>query len=242
MSYADPKQELTKHLDTYLASLPLPERALTSANIENGQRSKQVLLDGKEATVPWLLDRLSNPDFAVKDACYDLVLEIGSPAKKVLYDELGKRSPILDIWIVSMLRYLGDESPTDRLREMLQNPDEHVRYLSALALAFQHLDSPTPPEEVLPVLVDALDSARNIEGTPFTVAGSALGCLTRMTGENFLSSSQEIIFYNYEDFLYPPPVHPFPFAADLITKASEEEQLRIRQRASAWLAHRDVFS
>lgn len=241
MKHSDNEEELRKHLDTFLASLPLPGRDLTSADVENGQRSKRALLEGKAASVPILLDCLSNADFIIKDACYDLVLEIGSPAKDVLYRELSKRGPIVDIWIVTMLKHLGDERAMDRLWKMLQDSDNHVRHLSALALAFQHLDSEITPEQLLPVLVDALDSAMNIEGTPFSVAGSALGCLTRLSGENFLSSYQEIVFYNYEHFLYPPPVHPFPFAADFITKASEEEQRRIRQRAKTWLSHRSTL-
>lgn len=239
MNNSGHEHDLRKHLDTFLDSLPVPGRDLTSADVEKGQLSKRAVLDGKADSVPVLLDSLGNPDFVVKDACYDLVLEIGSPAKDVLYGELGKRGPIVDIWIVTVLKHLGDAKVTDRLWKMLEDPNSHVRHLGALALAFQHLDSEALNEQLLPHLVDALRSEETIEGTPFTVAGSALGCLTRISGENFLSSPQEIVFYNYEHFLYPPPVHPFPFAADLITKASKKEQRRIRQRVEAWLARQN---
>ncbi len=226
-------------LDTYLASLPLPGRRLTSADVEEGQLCRQALIQGGAASVPALLDRLGDPDFYVKDSCYDLVLEIGNPAKDILYGELGRRGPITDIWIIAMLNYLGDEHAMDRLWAYLRDPDDYVRHLSALALAFQLLDSSeAPPEELLAVLVEALGNERTIEGTPFTVAGSALGCLIRLSGESFLSPPRKIQFYNYEHFLYPPPIHPFPFCADYMTKAEEEEKRHIRSRIQAWVASR----
>lgn len=230
---------LQEHLDNYLASLPLPGRELTAADVETGQRSKQSLIQGGGASVPVLLDRFSDPDFSVKDALYRLVLEIGSPAKDALYNELGRRGPIMDIWIAAMLKHLGDESAMDRLWPYLRDPVDNVRHLSALALAFHLLgSSATPPEELLAVLVDALGNKQTIEGSPFTVAGSALGCLTRLSGENFISPPRNIQFYNYEHFLYPPPLHPFPFFADYLTKAKEEEKRNIGSRVQAWVHSR----
>lgn len=169
MKFSDNERDLRKHLETFLASLPLPGRDLTSAEAENGQRSKRAILEGKANSVPVLLDSLGNPDFVIKDTCYDLVLEIGSPAKELLYGELGKRDPIVDIWIVAMLKHLGDERAMDRLWQMLDDPGSHVRHLSALAIAFHHLDSATPHEQLFPVLVDALGSEENIERTPFSL-------------------------------------------------------------------------
>jgi len=230
---------LQEHLDIYLASLPLPGLELTAADVERGQRSKQSLIQGGGASIPVLLDRFSDPDFRIKDICYDLVLEIGNPAQDALYGELGRRGPIMDIWIAAMLQHLGDEKAMTRLWPYLRDPVDNVRHLSALALAFQLLDSPaTPPEELLAVLVDALGNEQTIEGTPFTIAGSAIGCLTRLSGENFISPPRKIQFYNYEQFLYPPPLHPFPFAADYITKAEEVEKRNIRSRVQAWMARR----
>ena len=232
------QQALREHLDIFLASLPLIDRELSSADVERGQRSKQIILQGKAESVPVLLDGIKRPDFVSKDACYDLLLEIGLPAKEALYSELGERGPDVDIWIIAMLRQLGDDSVTVRLWAMLEDPSRYIQHISALALAFQGIDSEAEvrEEQLFPFLVDALSSERNIEGTPFSVAGSALGCLTRMSGENFLSYPHEITFYNYEHFLYPPPIHPFPFAADFYSKASVEEQRLIRQRVKAWLA------
>jgi hypothetical protein len=230
---------LQEHLDNYLASLRLPGRELTAADVETGQRSKQSLIQSGGASVPVLLDRFSDPDFWVKDILYKLLLEIGNSAKDALYGELGRRGPIMDIWIAAMLQHLGDENAMDRLWPYLRDPVDYVRHLSALALAFQLLDSPaTPPEELLTVLVDALGNEQTIEGTPFTVAGSALGSLTRLSGQNFLSPPRNIQFYNYEHFLYPPPLHPFPFAADYLTKAEEGEKRNIRSRVQEWVASR----
>jgi hypothetical protein len=230
---------LQEHLDNYLASLPLPGRELTAADVETGQRSKQSLIQSGGASVPVLLDRFSDPDFWVKDILYKLLLEIGNSAKDALYGELGRRGPIMDIWIAAMLQHLGDENAMDRLWPYLRDLVDYVRHLSALALAFQLLDSPaTPPEELLNVLVDALGNEHTIEGSPFTVAGSALGLLTRLSGENFISPPGEIQFYNYEHFLYPPPLHPFPFAADYLTEAEEGEKRNIRSRVQEWAASR----
>lgn len=239
MNSVNTSGKLNECLTAYVASLPLPGRELTSADVEKGQRSKQSLIEGGDASVPVLLDRLSDPDFHIKDICYDLILEIGNPAKGALYGELGKRGPIVDIWITAMLQHLGDERAMDRLWPYVEDPVDYVRHLSALALAFQLLDSPTaPPEKLLAVLLDALENEQTIEGTPFTVAGSALGCLTRLSGESFISPPREIQFYNYEHFLYPPPLHPFPFAADYFTNAEEGDKRNIRKRVQAWVANR----
>ena len=93
---------LQEHLENYLASLPLPGRELTAADVETGQRSKESLIQGGGASVQVLLDRFSDPDFSVKDALYRLVLEIGNPAKDALYGELGRRGPTMDIWIATI--------------------------------------------------------------------------------------------------------------------------------------------
>src|SRR2546426_12211249 len=158
--------QLQECLTDYLASLPLPGRELTSADMEKGQRGKQCLIEGGDASVPMLLERLSDPDFRIKDAIYDLILEIGNPAKAALYRELGKRGPMVDIWISSMLQRLGEEKAMARLSPYLQHPDNYVRHLTALALAFQLFDSrETPPTELLTVLLDALGNEQTIEGT-----------------------------------------------------------------------------
>jgi hypothetical protein len=174
-----------ENLETFLATLPRPGQELTVAAVEEGQRSKQALLDGGAASVPILLNRLADPDFIVKDTCYDLVLQIGEPAKEVPYREFKKRGPIVDIWIDGILQQLGDKGGMDRIRPYLHDRVDYVRHLTALALAFENLDSPNDAKEFVSVLVDALQDERSIEGTPFTVAGSALACLTRITRQIF---------------------------------------------------------
>ena len=97
-------------------------------------------------------------------------------------------------------------------------------------------DSPSPPTaELLGVLIEALHDMRPIEGTPFTIAGSALGCLTRFRGEHFIAPAANIDFYNYQHFLYPPPIHPFPFAADYMGTVDETERQNIRRRVESWM-------
>lgn len=240
MGYSKKQQLMCEHLEIFLASLSRTDRLLSSAEVEQGQRSKQMVLAGKADSVPALLDSLKAPDFVNKDACYDLLLEIGIPVKEALTSALGERGRDVDIWIIAILKQLGDDSAMERLWGMLEDANPYIRHLSALALAFQYVDAGASSEALFPVLVDALASEQKIEGTPFSVAGSALGCLTKMSGENFLSHPQAITFYNYEHFLYPPPIHPFPFAADFITTAPEDERQRIRQRAKTWLAEQTV--
>ena len=225
-------------LDIYIASLPMPGRELRSADVEQGQRCKQMLMEGGAASVPLLLDRLGDPDFLIKDLSYDLILDIGETAKAALYEARGHRGPIVDLWIARMLKHLGDEEAMGALRPLLKHPDADVRHLSALALAFDALDAAkTVTTEIYAVLAEALNNEHQIEGTPFNIAGSALGCLTHLSGIHFLDSPRAIRFYNYEHFLYPPPVHPFPFAMDFYSPATEEEKQRIRQRVDTWLAN-----
>lgn len=235
----DPDAALRTQLGIYLASLPRPGLALSSADVERGQRSRQALLDSGAAAVPVLLDALETPEFLVKDACYDLVLDIGAPARQALQAAWGARDEVTDIWIAAMLRHLGDAAAMERLWPRLQHPVASVRHLTALALAFGRLDASAPaPDALLDVLVEALSDAQTIEGTPFTVAGSALACLSRWSGQDFLSPPRPIQLYNDAHFLYPPPEHPFPFAADHLTRASDAEQAAIRARVQAWHAGR----
>ena len=235
----DTAAALRTQRDIYLASLPRPVLALSAAEVDRGQRSRQALLDSAAAAVPVLLDALGQPEFLVKDACYDLVLAIGAPARQALEAAWGARDAVTDIWIAAMLRHLGDADAMERLWPGLQHPVAYARHLTALALAFRHLDAPAAaPDALLDALVEALADTQTIEGTPFTVAGSALACLTRLSGQDFLSPPRTIQFYNDAHFLYPPPEHPFPFAADHLTQAPAAEQAAIRARVQAWALNR----
>jgi hypothetical protein len=237
MSDDNSRAALAECLDAYLASLPLPGRDLTSADVEEGQRGKRCVVEGGAASVPMLVARLADPEFLTKDICYDLLLEIGDT--DALRQQMGTGGPVRDIWVAVALVRLGDETAIDRLWPYLRHRDAYVSHLTALALAFHLFDSSTPPREpLLAVLVEALGNEQTIEGTPFTIAGSALACLTRLSRENFISPPREIQFYNYEHFVYPPPLHPFPFAADYITGASGTEKRNIRGRVEAWVASR----
>lgn len=228
--------------DRYVTSLPLPGRDLTSADVETGQRARRGLIELGAAAIPALLDALATPDFTVKDAAYDLVIEIGESAARsaheALLHEWGVRGPVVDIWIAAALRALGDDTILDRLTPLLTHPDRTVRHLAALALAFGMDDPGRRRNDLAPVLIDALSDEGRIEHTPFTVAGSALAMLTRLAGPGVLVPADQVHLYNDDAFVFPPPVHPFPFAADLVSQASDDEKRRIRERAAAWWDHR----
>lgn len=233
--------DLRAPLRAYLDAQPRPGRALDAAQAEAGQQARRQLLAAGAAAVPVLLDGLGRPDFADKDACYDLLLEIGPAARPALAAQWGARGPVLDIWIAALLRHLGDDGALDRLWPQLRHADPQVRHLSALALALPLLRAPPPvraPAELVDALVDALSDARGIEGTPATIAGSALACLQHLSGRDLLAPPRVVQLYNDEHFLYPPPEHPFPFAADHFTQATPAEQQAIRARIEAWRAGR----
>lgn len=237
MTGPDCSESLAECLAAYLGSLPLPGRQLTSADVEKGQRGKQRVVDAGGAAVPLLLDGIAQPDFQVKDVCFDLILNIGTPAKDALRRELGRRGPVLDIWIEVMRARLGDAAALAGLLPYLDHALPYVRHLSALALAFQAIASQTAaPPQIHPVLLDALDSTQTIEGTPFTIAGSALGCLTALSGEDFLATRTQVQFYNFEHFVFPPPLHPFPFVADHFTGLADRAKQDVRERVRTWIA------
>jgi hypothetical protein len=221
-------------LQQYLDTLPLPDRELSSAQVEFGQQARQRLVALGGGAVPALLDALASPEFVTKDAAYDLLVELGAPARKALHEAWGARDPVVDIWIATVLRYLGDPDALDRLWPLLSFPDSRVRHLGALALAFQLEDPAENAATLVPVLQDALEDTGRIEGTPFTIAGSALAMLSRLAEQSFTSPPKDIYLYNYDGFIYPPPLHPFPFAADLITHVEGIEQRRIRERVRNW--------
>ena len=226
-----------EHVTAVLDALPLDDRELTSDDAERGRQGREALLADPAAAVPLLLDRLADASFAVKDTVYDLVIAMDGPARPILERERGQRGPVIDVWIAGMLAHLGDERAFDRLRSLLDVSDDYARHLAALALALAQLEGSTdaaPDDTVLGALVAALHDTRPLEGTPFTVAGSALAALVLLTGEPLLDPPREIQIYNHEHFLYPPPMHPFLLAADHLTQAPPDEQAAIRARVRRW--------
>ncbi|MBW7885802.1 MAG: hypothetical protein H3C34_24860 [Caldilineaceae bacterium] len=218
----------------YLETLPLPDRELTSADVEAGQRARQALLDLGAAAVPALVAELTAADFVAKDAAYDLILELGQQAREPLRRAVGTHGPVVDIWIATALRRLGASDELERIWPLLEHGEGYVRHLAALALAFQIENAQAHKTRLMPMLLEALDDERSIESTPFTIAGSALAMISAMARQSFTAPPRDAYLYNYDDFAYPPPVHPFPFAADLLTQAGDEEKRAIKERARAW--------
>jgi HEAT repeat protein len=211
-------------------SLPLPGRELTSADVESGQQARRELLARGAGAIPALVDALASDDFTTKDAAYDLIIEIGEVARASLAQEIGRHGPVVDIWIDVLLDHLGDHDALGRLRPLLRNPDRYARHLAALAMAFH--DSTVA--DLVPVLLEALDDDDTIEGTPFTVAGSALAMLSRRAGTSLAPDGAHIHIYNYDHFAFPPPVHPFPFAADMLTHTDPDTRRAAVERVRAW--------
>jgi HEAT repeat protein len=221
-----PAELFTRFVD----SLPLPGRELTSADVERGTQSRRELLAQGQDAVPALLDALAGGDFSVKDAAYDLMIEMGESVRDTLSRELDRRGPVVDIWINVLLHHLGDHDALNRLRPLLSSPDRYGRHLAALAMAFYGNNS----AGLISVLLDALNDDDTIEGTSFTVAGSALAMLSRLAGISFAQDGADIHLYNYDHFAFPPPTHPFPFAADMLTNANPATRQAIVEHARAW--------
>jgi hypothetical protein len=216
----------------YADSLPLPGREMTSAGVEAGQQARRELLARGAGAVGALVDALTAGDFSVQDAAYDLILDMGEPVRDSVRAELGRRDPVTDIWLAVLLHQLGESDALERLRALLADPDARVRHLAALASAF-HGDGSLEP---VPVLLEALDDDTRIDGTPFTVAGSALAMLSRLAGISLLPGGAEVHLYNYDDFAYPPPLHPFPYAADVLTHLDAAARADVVRQARAWWA------
>jgi HEAT repeat protein len=222
---------------TYLRALPLPGNQITSAQVESGQIARRDIVKLGDGAVPTLLDSIATQEFTTKDAAFDLILEIGDPARSVLHRERGLRGPVVDMWIASALLELGEPRALDRLWPLLTEPEDHVRHLAALTLSFRLEDAAAHLEILRPVLLEALDDLNRIEGTPFIIAASALAMLSRLTGDHLFG---EIRLYNFDSFVYPPPLHPFPFAADILSQVPSDEQDRIRKRArQRWVLGND---
>lgn len=221
-------------LEKYLESLPGPNKELTSEIVEQGMRAKDEILSLRSEAVPVVVDGLSNSSFIVKDACYDLLIQIGQDAIPPLNSLLSEAQPIVAIWIISVLHYLGDRSEVSRLFDLLKEQDDYVRNLAALAISFQGIAQDNDAEALLSVLIEALSSTDNIEGTSFSVADASLACLTILSGKSFLPPEQPIIFYNFQDYAFPPPVHPFPFTSNYLAGAPEGERNRIIERIESW--------
>lgn len=213
---------------TYLSTVPAPGNPITSARVESGQIARREIIRMTGRAVPTLLANIAAPEFTTKDAAYDLILEIGEPACPVLRRERGMWDPVVEMWIASALLELGEPTALDRLWPLLTDSNDYVRHLGALTLSFRHLDAAAHGALLRPVLLEALNDLTRIEGTPFIIAASALAMLQSVTGDDLFGV---IHLYNFDSFIYPPPLHPFPFAADILTQVPSSQQESILLRA-----------
>lgn len=227
-------EQVARWLAEYVAGLPGPGVLLTSETVERAEAARHHVLEAGPGAVPVLLDGFDRPSFAVKDACYDLLVEIGRAAIPALQAELERRPPVVRLWAIGALHALGDTTRVVVARDLLTHPEPYPRHLAALALAFQGLVGPADATAVVPVMIEALRSTARIEGTEFSIAGASLACLVAMTGEPFLPPGRSVVFYNYERFAFPPPVHPFPFPSDYLGGAPPDGRARIVAAVEAW--------
>jgi hypothetical protein len=228
----------TKDVDelfsSYLTGIASSERPLTTEAVEASQRARAALLDiGAPAAVP-LAHRWAAPSFAEKDATWDLILELGHSVVPELRERADELPAVARVWAASARHYFGDPSAVDDLGRLLASETRYVRHLAALALAFQG-EVPSPiARTMLEVLIDALRSDEMLEGTKFSVAGAALACLVALTEQPLVPPGKTIVFYNYNEYAFPPPVHPFPFPSDYMVAASAEERAAVVAAAEDW--------
>jgi hypothetical protein len=139
------------------------------------------------------------------------------------------------LWLISALHLLGDTSLLPNLGTLLSDHRPYIQHLAALALVFQGLSDRCDPELVVDSLIDALQSELQIEGSPFSVADSALTSLCLLAGQRFGTPADRLIgFYNFDDRLFEPPLHPFPYSSERISLLPRTERMPVIAEATEW--------
>lgn len=197
--------------------------------------ARDVLRADVPAAARYLATQFDGSSFVHKQAAYDMLVMLGTAAAEPIRDALAQQGAITQLWLVSTLHAQHDLSEAPRMVALLDDPAPYVRYLAALALVFQGLSAQADADRLMTTLLDALLSDEAIEGSAFNIADSALSCITLLTGERWTPAQQaETEFYNFNAYVFPPPVLPFPFTSDRITQLSPDERRALHDRIAAW--------
>lgn len=205
--------------------------------------SRIVLKEQPTAAVGLLAEVFSGLSHPHKVGAYRLIVELGAAAVPPIHGLLGGAGPLEGIWLISILHALGDGSETARLAELAGDQEPYVRQLTALALVFQGKQAVVERDRLIAVLAEALLSEEKVEGSAFFVADSALSCLRLLSGETFAEGIVPAVhFYNFDHFLFSPPIHPFPYTSDRVSTLPHRQKRQLQERVREWwAAHRETF-
>lgn len=204
------------------------------------EAARGVLKEQPTAAVGLLAEAFSGLSYPHKIGAYRLVMELGQVALPAIHGLLDGAGPLERIWLISILHALRDGSATARMAELVGDDEPYIRQLAVLALVFQGKQAAVERDRLIAVLAEALLSDEKVEGSAFFIADSALSCLRLISGETFAEGIVPAVhFYNFDHFLFSPPVHPFPYTSDRISTLPSRQKHRLQERVREWwAAHR----
>lgn len=183
----------------------------------------------------YLATQFDDGDFVRKSAAYRLLISLGKDVVSTLKTPPTGCSEVGRIWIATVCRYFGMDSSCAAFQALLLSKNQYVRHLTALAVVFQGMAADVDRDILMETLIDALSSNDRIENGPYCVADSALSCIGLVTGIRFSDSQQQNVqFYNFNHFLFPPPVHPFPYTSERVVVMTENSRRELADRIREW--------
>ena len=206
------------------------------------EAARDVLKEQPTAAVGLLAEAFVGLNYSHKIGAYRLVMELGQAAIPAIHGLLDGAGPLERIWLISILHALGDGSATASMVELAGDDEPYIRQLSVLALVFQGKQEAVKPDRLIAVLSEALLSEEKVEGSAFFIADSALSFLRMLSGETFVEGiAPAVHFYNFDHFLFSPPVHPFPYTSDRVSTLPSRQKRQLRERVREWwAAHRET--
>lgn len=199
------------------------------------EEARKAIEADANAAVPFLSDKFENTSFLQKEAAYDLLIFLGKQVLGAIKSLLEQKGAIAQIWLTSILHFHHDFSYSFVFEVLLSSSSAYIRHLAALATVFQGFASRTNPDLLMESLITALLSEEHIEGSAFYVADSALSCITLVTGEQFTEAQKKgVEFYNFNHYLFDPPIHPFPYTSDRVVALPVQERLSLASKVEAW--------
>ncbi|MEJ2199555.1 MAG: hypothetical protein P8X63_00850 [Desulfuromonadaceae bacterium] len=199
------------------------------------EEARRVIASAPEKVIGRVADEFNSLNFQRKAAAYRLVIGLGIEGIEALRARLKTAPEIERLWLLSILHYFRDFSQTQLMAELAGRKNCYSGHLAALALVFQGRQQNIGRDNLILTLISALVSERKIEESAFFVADSALGCLRLLTGESFCEAPPSSVhFYNFDPFLFLPPIHPFPYTADRVNMLSQRQRRQLAERILAW--------
>lgn len=194
-----------------------------------------VIASYPETAAGYLATRFEGDDFAVKSAAYRLLVSLGKDVTRHLQNPPQGCGEAGRIWVATIFHYFGVDPAAYRFPELLVSPNGYIRHIAALATVFQGRAATVDRDLLMESLVEALSSNEHIEGSPYFVADSALSCIGLLTVVRFSDSQQQNVqFYNFNHFLFPPPVHPFPYTSERVAIMPDAARRALAERIRVW--------